>query len=323
MDEKQIRSGLRGEFSKTGWALLIYYLVMNAAVSLVMIVDMAIAMVSTFDGEIWAADSVLDSIAENGWGYALAIAVGAVLMLLWKKRRFCFHEIWKTGRPMTWGSFFMLLALFISAQALFQVLSYGLELLFNLVGMSIVDSVEAASATTDSVSMFLYLALLAPVSEEILFRGLILRMLEPYGKRFAILGSAFLFGMFHGNIVQTPYAFAVGLVLGYVAAEYSVVWAMLLHLINNLILGDTLPRLTQFLPTAVSDGIFAVLIWGSALAAGIILLVRRRDISAYRRSNPIHPWCAKSFFGSAGVVTLTVVMGVNILITILAQIFVA
>ncbi|MCD7755862.1 MAG: CPBP family intramembrane metalloprotease [Firmicutes bacterium] len=315
MDEKEIRRGLRKEFGRTGWALLVYYLVMNAAVALVMVVEMLSAMLSESADAYWSG--------ESGWGYALAIGIGAVLMLLWKKREFCLRTIWKAEKPMHVGSFFQLLALFISAQALFQLLSYALELLFNQMGLSISESVEAASASSESLSMFLYLALLAPVSEEILFRGLILRTLEPYGKRFAILGSAFLFGMFHGNIVQTPYAFAVGLVLGYVAVEHSIVWAMLLHMINNLLLGDTLPRLTQFLPTAVSDGIFAALIWGSALAAVIILLVRRRDISAYRRADPIHPWCAQSFFGSAGVITLTVVMVVNILVTILAQVLMA
>ena len=42
-------------------------------------------------------------------------------------------------------------------------------------------------------------AILAPVAEELMFRGWILRSLRPYGKRFAVLGSAVLFGIFHGN----------------------------------------------------------------------------------------------------------------------------
>lgn len=53
--------------------------------------------------------------------------------------------------------------------------------------------------------------LVAPVLEEMLFRGVILRgFLHQYSRWKAILGSAFLFGLAHLNIYQ----FAVGLILG-------------------------------------------------------------------------------------------------------------
>jgi membrane protease YdiL (CAAX protease family) len=56
--------------------------------------------------------------------------------------------------------------------------------------------------------------LLAPVLEEMLFRGLILRsFLARYGRGPALLGSAALFGLAHLNIYQG----LVGLVLGLVA----------------------------------------------------------------------------------------------------------
>jgi membrane protease YdiL (CAAX protease family) len=89
----------------------------------------------------------------------------------------------------------------------------GLELVMNLFGSSMMPMLEMVSGSTGSFSMFLYGAVLAPISEELLFRGYILRALRPYGKRFAILGSAILFGLFHGNLLQGPYAMLVGLVI--------------------------------------------------------------------------------------------------------------
>ena len=91
-------------------------------------------------------------------------------------------------------------------------------------------------------------SILAPLWEELLFRGYVLRTLRPYGKRFAVMGSGVLFGLFHGNLLQTPYAVLMGLVLGYLTVEYSIHWAVLLHLFNNLVLADLLSRITASLP---------------------------------------------------------------------------
>ncbi len=56
--------------------------------------------------------------------------------------------------------------------------------------------------------------LLAPVAEELIFRGLVQKRLkEGWGARAGILLSAFLFGAYHGNMVQFIYAFLMGLVL--------------------------------------------------------------------------------------------------------------
>jgi hypothetical protein len=133
------------------------------------------------------------------------------------------------------------------------------------------------------------------------------------------LASAFLFGIFHCNIVQSPYAFAVGLVLGYVAMEHSMLWAMVLHMINNLLLADTMPRLMQNLPLLAQEIIFAVVIWGCAIAAVVLLIVRRKEVSAYLKQGKMHPLCLKGFFTAPGILALTVVLLANIVLTIVLQ----
>ena len=67
---------------------------------------------------------------------------------------------------------------------------------------------------TGGVVAALFSCIAAPVLEEMLFRGIILRsFLRQYPRRVAILGSAALFGLAHLNIYQ----FATGLVIGVVA----------------------------------------------------------------------------------------------------------
>ncbi len=316
MTEKNLCKRLRREFSTGGWALLIYYAIMNAAVTVALVVDI-IVKVSLFGGSLTDA---LSAAAGNGCGYVAATVIGAVLLYLWKKREFCFKTIWKKEKSITVGAFFSIAAIFFGVQAVAQIMVLVMEWFFGLFGLSVMESLEAASTVEDTVSMFLYAAILAPVGEEILFRGLLLRILEPYGKKFSVLASAFLFGMFHGNIVQTPYAFLVGLVLGYVAIEYSVVWAIVLHMLNNMVLADFMTRLARILPPGVGDLISGFFIWGCAIAGAIILIVKRREIAEYVSARKIHPLCLKSFFTAPGVVVLSSVMILNILLAFLMQI---
>jgi len=208
---------------------------------------------------------------------------------------------------------------FLSGQAVFQVLAIVLESIFSLFGMSVMGPIESASAMGDSLSMFLYIGLFAPIGEEILFRGLILRSLQPFGKKFTILASAILFGLFHGNIVQSPYAFAVGLVLGYTAVEYSIGWAMVLHMINNLILGDMFTRLAELLPEPAGNLIMTAVIWGAAIAGIVILITNRKGIRAFRDEGKIHPWPVQSFFSSAGILVLSGYMILNMVLMLFMQ----
>lgn len=319
VNEKKICAHLRREFGKTGVALIVYYAIMNAAVMVTAFVDALIFALRSPDLD--ALDAMVERLLSNGWGYIAACLIGFTVLLIWKKGKFCFHDIWVSDKPLGFGSFWAILCIFISAQGFFEVFATVMEWLLNLVGLSAMESIEAASISADTLSMFLYMGLFAPVFEEILFRGLILRLLQPYGKKFAIFASAFLFGIFHGNIVQSPFAFVVGLVLGYVTVEHSMLWAIVLHMINNLVLGDSLNRLFGLLPGWVGEFGYLVIIWGSVAAAVVILILNRRKVAAYFQNGKIHPLCMKSFFTSPALIVFNVMMLLNILLTLLLQLF--
>ncbi len=78
-------------------------------------------------------------------------------------------------------------------------------------------------------------AVLPALIEEMIFRGYILGALRPHGDGLAIVLSAALFGLFHGNVLQIPFAFILGLVMGYLTVQTDSIWpAVLLHFTNNL-----------------------------------------------------------------------------------------
>ena len=318
MDEKRMCRRLRHEINKVGITMLVYYSIMSAVVGAVMMIQMVYQMLIQPD---ISEDALANAVISNGWGYMISIAIGVAIMLLWKKREFCFRTIWKTNQPMRFGSFWAILCVFLSGQLLAQLYAIFMEFLANLLGFSVMESIEIASNIGDTFSMFVYGCLFAPIFEEVLFRGLLLRMLEPLGKKFAIFTSALLFGIFHANVVQTPFAFLVGLVLGYVAMEYSMAWAMVLHMINNLVLGDMLTRLTSSLPEAVSTLIFYLVIGAATLAAIVICICKRRDIKAYLTEKKIHPWSMHALVTSPAIIIFFAMMLGNMALTMVMQFF--
>lgn len=69
-------------------------------------------------------------------------------------------------------------------------------------------------------SSFILLVIVASLTEELLFRGVVLRgFLSHYKKVSAITVSAILFSLFHMNIYQFFSAFILGLILGWIYAE--------------------------------------------------------------------------------------------------------
>ena len=319
MDNTLEQSRHRREFSKLGWALLIYSLIMNACVLLFVFFDMLMVSIGKLNGAQYTEEQVSAMLMNNGWGYLLTIAVGMLILRLWQGKRFVRETLWTRGKPMKPGDFCSLLALTLGIQLVFSVLASMMEMFFNLFGLSLMESVESATMSADSFSMFLYMGVGAPVAEEILFRGLILRKLQPYGKRFAIVLSALLFGIFHGNLVQIPYAFLVGLVLGYVAMEHNILWAMVLHMFNNLVLADMLTRLTSGLPEYVGNGILGLVIMACAMASLVILIVRRKDIDAYRRDNRFRGDFAATFFSAPGIIGLMVFIFLSVAAPLVGQ----
>lgn len=83
--------------------------------------------------------------------------------------------------------------------------------------------------------IFLYTVLLAPLAEELIFRGVTQQQAKralPFWA--ANLLQALLFGIFHMNMIQGIYAFCLGLILGYICERGgSIYHSILLHMLFN------------------------------------------------------------------------------------------
>ncbi len=83
-------------------------------------------------------------------------------------------------------------------------------------------------------SMLIYACIVGPIMEELMFRGFLLKRARLFGDRTAVVYTAVMFGLMHGNISQFLYATAIGLIFGYVAVKTnSIRYTILLHIAVN------------------------------------------------------------------------------------------
>ena len=120
------------------------------------------------------------------------------------------------------------------------LLSRGLNLLLNLTALprlfpgflEATDGIYRCSFLSQMAAS----AISAPLLEEVLMRGLLYNRLKEtlYSRRKALAGSALLFAVFHGNLVQGVYAFFLGLLFALIYESYqSLLPAVLAHMAAN------------------------------------------------------------------------------------------
>lgn len=120
-------------------------------------------------------------------------------------------------------------------------------------------------------------AVLAPIIEEVLFRGIIMHgLMRNYRSWYAVLMSGVLFSIFHLNPWQMTYTFFLGLLLGWLMIRTrSLPLTILVHSLNNLIVLLSITYQQQL------DGHYLtqlpqqsnIYIASLALAIGILLII--------------------------------------------------
>lgn len=185
------------------------------------------------------------------------------------------------------GSFARLIPICICLMIFGNYVGLGVNwLVGRLSGASATNPVAVYASQESLWAKLLCMALLAPLAEELLFRrGLIDRM-RPYGERTAAVTSALMFALFHGNLSQFFYAFALGLLFGYLYLRTGRLrWSLLLHMLVNLLGSVIGPGLVEA-ASAQTGGTFSV--WTALYAlytaamlglavAGLVMLLSRRQ----------------------------------------------
>ena len=128
---------------------------------------------------------------------------------------------------------FFLPVMILSAIAI----NYVSAIFQEILGLEFTSSVSEITLNGGKETLLgiLGIAVVPALIEETVIRGIIMQPLRKYGDKYAIIASALLFAVMHGNMVQIPYTVIGGLLLGYLAVVTGSLWpSVILHFVNNL-----------------------------------------------------------------------------------------
>ena len=192
----------------------------------------------------------------------LANGVTFLLGYLWlqKKKK----ETSGQERRFSLGAAVKLLAVGVIFQMIVSLLLAGMQVVFPKAMESYAQVLENLGVFAPSVFSVLYTVVFAPLTEEMVFRGVTLRILQeelPFAA--ANVLQAVLFALMHGNLVQSSYAFLAGLLLGTVVKRYgklsAAIWCHFAVNASGLFLGDiSVPGI--FLLLGISFGVLLVFV---------------------------------------------------------------
>lgn len=119
-------------------------------------------------------------------------------------------------------------------------MTLGLNLLFDLIGFTgtseAFTSMQEQRYSVPFIGTLIVYCIFAPIAEEYLFRGLLYNRVKKHmSVASAMFISAFLFGVYHGNLISGTYAFLMGLLIAWLYEKtdryYVAVGA---HMLANL-----------------------------------------------------------------------------------------
>lgn len=161
--------------------------------------------------------------------------------------------------------------------------------------------------TASGIILFYFGTAVVPaLIEEFALRGIIMQPLRRYGDWFAIICSALVFSLMHCNLVQIPFAFIAGVVIGYAVIMTESVWTgVIIHFMNNAF-SVTVNIIYEFYGMdswqyKICDAVFyVVMIIGAVMA--YLVVKKINDKPLYKSSlinqgkniyGQLHPYSAK------------------------------
>ena len=294
---------IRGYFSRIGMGL-----------ALMLVISVGLQFAAS-----WLVRKYMPSIIETDWFiWTLSLLpmylIGLPLMLLYAKKV-------PTAKPekhkMKFGHWMIALLMCFGVLYAGNYIGTFLQALIDtLRGKETSGIVADALAMSSPLFSFIAVVIIAPILEELVFRSFIINRTRAYGEKTAVVFSALLFGLYHGNIQQFFYAFGLGLIFGFIYVRTGKVrYTIFLHMIINFfgsivgmfvlehvdieaitefseqimesgymqsIMADAeayreyMARAIELMPDLLIMSAYSTLIMGMSMAGVILMLVKRR-----------------------------------------------
>lgn len=206
-----------------------------------------------------AGDSVVNGIAMLGGCAVLFPMIDEERDAQQKERKARGEKEAERGNPVLR---YAVLAVFAAASVVFFNTLVSISGLMER-SAAFQETARSQYAVSLGMGLFLY-AGVAAVAEEVVFRFLLYNRLRRSGGRtaFGVVASAFLFGVYHGNIVQGVYAFVLGVLIAYAYIYFDNFFApVLFHGVGNAVifLSGMIPEWYEIVFSPVMFWIFGLI----------------------------------------------------------------
>ena len=226
------KRSIRKNYNSIGITLLVLYIVILVSCTIGFIVCEQMGSEVQYDEDGFRIVGTAEMIVSGGFPALSAMIVFAGYCAFAKydpKELFSTSRI-KAGEVIK----YVLIVLFLqqvsficSLLMMSSMYSIGLE----VPGLNFVIAHDPGTYAADVISA----VILAPIGEELIYRGVVLRCASKVSGRFAIFFSALMFGIMHGNPYQMVLGFLLGIPLAMITLKTgSIIPAIICHMANNL-----------------------------------------------------------------------------------------
>lgn len=137
-------------------------------------------------------------------------------------------------------------------------------------GGEIADRVSEMMMESTPILLILFVAIIGPIFEELIFRGYLLKKLRVYGDKTAIIYCAIAFGLFHTNLAQILFAGVIGAVLAYVVVKTNnIKYSIIIHILVNL--SSSIVTMLEIWGADTIKTIYAIILTFVTIAAVIVV----------------------------------------------------
>ena len=249
----------------------------------------------------YVVDAIWPQVLEHSWGmwlitfaplYLIAVPIGLLLLRKVPAKPLEKHDL-KPSRYIVSAT--ICIFMMYAGNILGTIITALLQL---LPGVTVGNPILGYATDNALLPKVLFMVILAPVIEEYIFRKQLIDRMHIHGQKLAVITSALMFGLFHGNLSQFFYAFALGLVFGCVYLKtgklrYTIGLHMLINLIGSVIgpfflekiaALDTmetldLAALEPIMPWLIGFGAYVLVLIGLAITGLVLLCINKRRVS--------------------------------------------
>ena len=202
------------------------------------------------------------------------------------------------------------------------VMIFGLGILGNYIGtgiaylMKLITGINMSDILVNSLGQmnlletFIYVVILAPLFEEILYRYGLVGYCRRYGEWNAVIVSGVVFGFVHTNLFQFFYTFMIGAFLGYIYIyTRQLKYTIALHMLFNFFGGFIPTAVTNYSSSEVVSTLVGVVqcIFGCLGCILFILYIRSGKLFQTTPNSPVMGKVSKDTYLNAGMIFLMLI----------------